>query len=122
MGVVYVADFIACTLTRQTAGAEGGQTALMRQLCQRVVLIHELRQLAAAEEFFNSSNNRTDIDQCLRRNNLSILNRHTLSYNALHTCQTNAELVLQQLANAAYTTVAKMVDVISSAKPVHQVQ
>ena len=122
VGVVYVADFIACALTGQTAGAEGRQTTFMSQLCQRVVLIHELGQLAAAEEFLNSGNNRTDVNQSLRGNNFVVLNGHTFFYYTLHTGKTDTELVLQQFANAAYTTVAQMVNIIAGAMAIHQVQ
>ena len=55
-------------------------------------------------------------------NYFSILNGHTLTHYALHTSQTNAELVLQQLAYAAYTTIAQMVDVVAGAIAIHQVQ
>ena len=120
--VVYVANFIACAFTAQTAGAQCGQTTFMSQLCQRVVLVHELGQLAAAEEFFNSSNNRTNVDESLRSDNLSILNGHTLFNYSFHTSKANTELVLQKLTYTANTTVAQMVNVIASAMTVHQVQ
>ena len=42
VGVVNVADLEACAVTGQTAGAQSGQTALVGQLGQRVVLVHEL--------------------------------------------------------------------------------
>ena len=122
VGVVYVADFVACTLTGQTAGAEGRQTALMGKLCQRVVLVHELGQLAAAEEFLNRSYDRTDINQSLRRNSLGILNSHALLNHTLHTGQADTELVLQQLAYAAHTTVAQMVNIIAGAEAIHQIK
>ena len=40
--VVHVTDLEACSLTGQTARTEGGDTALVRQLRQRVGLVHEL--------------------------------------------------------------------------------
>ena len=122
VGVVYVADFVACTLTGQTARAKGRQTTFMSQLCQRVVLVHKLGQLAAAEEFLNSSNYRTDVDQRLRSNSLIVLNCHTFFNNAFHTGQADTELVLQQFANAAYTTIAQMVNIIAGTMTIHQVQ
>ncbi len=45
MGVVDIADLETCALTGKTARTKGRQTALMRKLRQRVVLVHELRQL-----------------------------------------------------------------------------
>ena len=94
----------------------------MGELCQRVVLVHELGQLAAAEEFLNSCHYGADVNQCLRSDNLGILNGHALAHYALHTSQADAELVLQQLAYAANTTVAQMVDVVAGAIAIHQIQ
>ncbi len=50
---VYVTHFKAGTLTGQTARAECRNTALVGDLGQRVVLVHELRQLAGTEELFH---------------------------------------------------------------------
>ena len=85
-------------------------------------MVHELGQLAGTKEFFNRSNNRTNVDQSLRRNNLNILNRHSFLNNALHTGKTYTELILQQFTNTADTTVSKMIDVIRITKTIHQVQ
>src|SRR5690606_8596116 len=60
---VDVADLVAGALTRQTTRAEGRQTTLVRQAGQRVVLVHELRQLAGAEELLQRRGDRTDVDQ-----------------------------------------------------------
>ncbi len=49
---VYVSNFEACTFTGQTAWAECGDTTFVRNLRQRVVLVHKLRQLAGTEELF----------------------------------------------------------------------
>ena len=122
VGMVYVADFIACTFTAQATGAQCGKTAFMGQLGQRVVLVHKLGELAAAKEFFNCSNNRADINKRLRSDNINVLNGHAFFYNAFHTGKADAELVLQKFADTAYTAVAQMVDIIAGAKAVHQVQ
>src|SRR6202044_3075328 len=42
---VNVADFEAGALTRQTARPKGGEATLVRDLRQRVGLVHELREL-----------------------------------------------------------------------------
>ena len=44
VAVMHVSDLHVGALTAQTAGAQGGQTALVGQLRQRVGLIHELAQ------------------------------------------------------------------------------
>ena len=46
VGRVYVSNFEACALTRQTTRAECRDTTLVRDLRQRVVLVHKLRKLA----------------------------------------------------------------------------
>ncbi len=51
MAVMYVTYLESGTVTGQTARAQCGQTTLVGQFCQRVVLIHELRQRRGAEEF-----------------------------------------------------------------------
>jgi hypothetical protein len=47
---MHVADFEACTITRETAWPKGRKTALVGQLGERIRLIHELRELAPPEE------------------------------------------------------------------------
>ena len=65
------------------------------QLSQRVILIHELRQRRGAEELLDGCHHRTDVDQCLRSDDALILTLqgHTLTDDALHTGETDAELV-----------------------------
>ena len=58
---------------------------------------------------------RTNVNQGLRGNDVQILNGHALTNDTLHTGEADAELVLQQLTNAAQTTVAQMVDVVGVA-------
>ncbi len=45
MRIVYIADLEAGTVSRKTARAEGGKSSLMCELGERVVLVHELREL-----------------------------------------------------------------------------
>ena len=96
----------------------------MRQLCQRIVLIHELGQRRRAEEFLDGGSHRTDVDQCCRCDVLCILrlNGHALTDDTLHTGETDAELVLEQLAHRTDTAVAQVVDVVHVAHAVAQVQ
>ena len=50
VGIVYVTDLEAGTLTRETARTESRETALVRDFGQRVRLVHELRQRVRTEE------------------------------------------------------------------------
>ena len=112
MGVVDISNLESGTITGQTTRSKCRQTSLMSQLAQRVVLIHELRQLGRSEEFLNCCSYRLDVDQALRRDSFDILSGHTLTNNTLHTGQTDTVLVLKQFADSTDTTVAQMIDII----------
>ena len=118
VAVVNVADFESGAVTGQTAGAERGQTALMRELCERVILIHELRQRGGTEEFLDRRHNRTDINERMGRQNLEILRLqgHSLADDALQTGEADAKLVLQQLTDRTDAAVAQMVDIVGVAE------
>src|SRR3981081_472337 len=47
---MHVAHFEPSAITRQTTRPESRKTAFVRQLCERICLIHELRKLRATEE------------------------------------------------------------------------
>ena len=110
--VVDVADFEARALARQTARPERRETPLVRQLGQRVGLVHELRELRGAEELLDRGDDRTDVDERLRRHRLDVLHGHALAHHALEAQQADAELVLQQFADRADAAVAEVVDVV----------
>ncbi len=65
VAVVNVSDIEACALSGKAAGAEGGHTALVGKLCQRVGLIHELAQRRGAEELLDGCGHGADIDKAL---------------------------------------------------------
>src|SRR5690606_22189584 len=109
---VHVTDLEAGPLTGETTRAERGQTTLVRQPGQRVVLVHELGQLAGAEELLDGGDDRPDVDQGLRRDRLDVLRGHALADDALHAGQARADLVLDELADAAQAAVAEVVDVV----------
>ena len=120
MAVVNVTDVKARALSRKAARAESGHTALVRQLCQRVGLVHELAQRARTEELLDRGRHGADVDQALRGDDIEILQRHALADHALHAAKADAELVLQQLAHAADAAVAQVVDVVGVAHAVSQ--
>ena len=66
VAVVDVADVEAGALARQAARAEGREAALAGQLGQRVGLVHELGELAAAEELLHRRHDGPDVDQRVR--------------------------------------------------------
>ncbi len=115
MGVVNIPDVKGSPVTAQTAGAQSGQTALMGQLCQGVILVHELAQGAGAEELLDDGGDRPDIDQALGGDGVQILDGHPLPDHPVQTAKADAELVLQQLAHAAQAAVAQVVNVVGGA-------
>ena len=122
MGNVHVTDFVTGSFPGQTAGPQSGQTAFVGQFSQRVVLVHELGQLAAAEEFLHGGHHRTDVDQSLGRDHIGILESHPFPDHPFHTAQTDPELVLEQFPYAADTPVAQVVDIVLAFHAVDYVQ
>ena len=112
---VYVSNFEACTFTGQTAWAECGDTTFVRNLRQRVVLVHKLRQLAGTKELFHCCRNRLSVDHILRHQGIQIAQRQTLFHRTLNTYQANAELVFRHFAYGTDTTVTEVVDIIDFA-------
>ena len=111
---VDVADFEAGTLTAQTARPERRQAAAVGEARQRVDLVHELRQLAGSEELLDRGDDRADVDQRLRRDRLDVLGGHALTDDALHAAEADANLVLDQLADAADAAVGEVVLVVEA--------
>ena len=84
----------------------------MADFSEGVGLVHELRELAAAEEFFHGSYDRAYVDERIGSGLAWLLDAHAFFDDALHTQQADTELGLDQLANAAHAAVAEVVDVI----------
>ena len=112
-----VAHFEAGAIAAQTARPEGGETALVRQLGERVGLIHELRELRAAEEIAHDRAERFRVDQLLRRHavDVHVEQSHALFHETLGAGETDAALVGEQFANRANATAAEVIDVIERA-------
>ena len=89
----------------------------MGKLGKGIVLIHELRQRRGAEKLLDSRSNRSDIDKSVRRKAVEILSLkgHSLTDNSFKPCKAYSELVLQKLAHRTYSSVAKVIDIVSGA-------
>ena len=111
---VHVAHLEARALAGETARPEGREAALVRDLRERVGLVHELRELARAEELLDHRRDRLGVDQVVRHQRLDLLERHALLDRALHAHQTDPVLVLEQLADHAHAAVAEVVDVVDA--------
>ncbi len=80
---------------------------------QRVVLIHELRQLRRAEEFLDGGCDGFGVDQILRRQPFGFGQTQAFLDCALDAHQTDTEHVFGHFADAADAAVAEMVNIIN---------
>ena len=95
----------------------------MRDLRQRVGLVHELRELRRAEELADGGHDRLGVDEVVRHGRRHLLiDRHLFLDGALHADEADAELVLHQFANGADAAVAKVIDVIDDADVLAQLE
>src|ERR1039457_6453837 len=123
VGGVHVADFEAGALAGQTAGTERRETPLVRDLRQRIGLIHELRELAGTEEIADGRHNGLGVHQVVRHGRGHFLvDGHLLFDGALHAHQADAELVFQQFAHGAHAAVAQVIDIVDRADALAQLE
>ncbi len=108
-----VSHLEARALTGEAAGPQGAQPPLVGELRQRIRLIHELRQLGAAEERLDDRAHRPGVDQIVERDLLGIVvDAHPLLDQSRHSGEPDRELVGDQLAHRPHATVAEMIDVV----------
>ena len=120
---VHVADFESGALARQAARSKCRQAALVRDLRQRIGLVHELRQLRRPEELADGRHHRLGVDQVVRHGRRQLLiHAHLFLDGALHAHQADAELVLHQLADGAHAAVAQVIDVVHHADVLAQLE
>src|ERR1700686_4540674 len=120
---MYVAHFESSAFARQTARPKSRETPLVRNLRQRICLIHELRQLRRPEEFADRSHHWLRVDQVVRhRRRHFLVHAHLFLDRAFHADQADAELIFQQLANRADAAIAQVIDVIHRADVLTQLQ
>ena len=120
VGRVHVADLEAGALAREAPRAERRDASLVRDLRERVRLVHELRELARAEELLDRRGDGLRVDQVVRHEVLALGLREALAHGALDAHQPGAELVLRELAHRAHAAVAEVVDVVDLAAAVAQ--
>ena len=77
VGRVNVADLEARSLARETAGSERGETTLVRDLRERVRLVHELRELRAAEVLLHHRGDGLRVDEVVRHERVDLLRHAT---------------------------------------------
>ena len=114
VGGVNVADSEAGTLTGETAGSKSRDAALVGELSQRVRLVHELAQLAGAEELLDRRHQGLGIDQLCGGQRIGFSDGHPFLDDPLETVQTHTNLVLQEFTHGTHAAVAEVVDVIEA--------
>src|SRR5579883_1123488 len=120
---VNVADLESRAFARKAAGTEGGETPLMRDLAERIGLIHELAELRGAEKFADRRHDRLGVHQIVRHSRGHFLvDAHLFLDGPLHADQADAELVLEQFADRADAAVAEVVDVVDDADVLAQLE
>ena len=110
---VHVAHFKTRAFARQATRAERGNTALVSDFRQRVVLIHKLRQLRRAEEFFDRGGNRFLVNQIFRRQLFGFNLAQALFNRALEAHQTNAESIGCHFTDATDAAITEVVNIIN---------
>ncbi len=123
VGGVHVAHLEARTLSGQAARSKCRQAALVRDLGERIGLVHELRKLRGAEELTDGRHHRLGVDQVVRHSRGELLiDAHLFLDGALHADEADAELVLHQLAHGAHAAVAEVIDVVHHADVLAQLE
>ena len=114
---MHIAHFESGAIPTETTWPKCGQATLVRQLGQRIRLIHKLRELRAAKEIANHGAECLRIDQLLRRHavDVDVKQRHALLHQPLGPGQADAALVGQQFAHRADTPAAQVINVVQSA-------
>jgi hypothetical protein len=95
----------------------------VRDLRQRVRLVHELRELRGSEELADRGHDRLGVDQVVRHGRRHFLvHAHLFLDGAFHAHQTDSELVLHQLPHRAHAAVAEVIDVVDRADVLAQLE
>ena len=94
MRVVYVTYFKSCTVTAQTTRAEGRHTTFVRNLSQRILLVHKLAQGVRSEVGIDNAGNSLSVDEVSGSEDFVIAYVHAFADSTAHASQTDIELVV----------------------------
>ncbi len=115
-----VADLEACPLSRESPGPQCAQSPLMRDLAQRVCLVHELRQLAACEEILYGRCYRFRVHKVVGHKRFHFRKCKPFLDRPLHSHEAHSELVLEEFPNRSYPPVAEVVNIVTGTPGVFQ--
>src|SRR6185503_1251881 len=95
---VHVADFEAGSFTGEAARPQCRHPSLVGDFRERVGLVHELRQLARAEELLDRGRDRLGVDQVVRHQVLGFRLAQPFFDSSFNPDQSRPELILGELA------------------------
>src|SRR4029077_8854063 len=120
---VNVAYFESGGFARQTTGPKSREAPLVSDFAERVRLVHELRELRAAEELANRGHHGLGVHEVVRHGRGHFLvHGHLFLDRALHADQADAELIFKQLAYRADAAIAEVIDVVHRADILAQLE
>ncbi len=93
-------------------GPKADKPPLVREHRQRIRLVDDLRQLAAAEEVLDRRRDALGIDQAARRHVLDVLQAHPLLHRAAELEEALAQLVAGQFVDRPQAAIAQVIDVV----------
>ena len=112
MGGMHIAHLKTGPLAGQAARPQGRDAPLVGDFRERVILIHELRQLAGAEELLDHGRDRLGIDDLLRHQALRFGQIQAFLDGPLDPDQANTELVFHHLAHASDPAIAQVINIV----------
>ncbi len=112
VGIMNVAYFKTGTLTGKTTRTECRHPTLVRNLCQRVGLVHELRKLVRSKKRIDHGRQGARVDQINGLEIFVVANIHSFFDGAGHPCQPHAKLRVELLTHGPHPSVAQVVNII----------
>ena len=112
VGDVHVAHLEPGPFAVESAGPQGAEPAFVGELGQRIGLIDDLAQLAAAEEILDGRRDALGIDERTRRHVGLFADRHAFLHGAAQLEEALAQLVGGQFVDGAQPAIAEVVDVV----------
>mgnify|MGYP001455133985 CR=1 FL=1 len=97
----------------QTTRPQRGNPTLVGDFRERIILVHELGELAGAEELLHGRRHRLRVDHLLGHEALGFRQSESLFDGPFDPYEADAKRVLCHLANAAHTPITEMVNVIN---------
>jgi hypothetical protein len=109
---VDIAHLEAGALRSEATASECGERAQVLYFVERIVLLHELRELVGREKFSDSGLERARVDERYRRRCLRVHHGHAVLDVALHAREADTHTLFEQFARKTHTAEAEVIDVV----------